>query len=217
MSYRYDDLSPGEVYHVYTRGIEKRIIFRYNTDRVRFIELLVYCLPNDRIVSYSVAKRFKHDISLTKEGDGLIDLLAYCVMSNHFHLLVKENVEGGISRYMQRVLTAYARYYNVREGRSGSLYVNPFRAVLVDGDEQLLQVSRYIHLNPFKANMIAQPFEYDWSSLREYVEDTVNRTCHVSLLSSLLKPADYRDFMIDEVDYVRSLDETYHLLLDNDV
>jgi len=215
VSYRYDDLAPGEVYHIYTRGVEQRDIFRNNTDRGRFIELLVHCLPKERIVSYSLAKKFNHEIRLSKEGRGLIDLIAYCLMSNHFHLLVKENVEGGTSRYMHRLLTAYARYINISEQRSGSLFVNPFQAVLVDGDEQLLQVSRYIHLNPFKAKMITQPFDYNWSSLREHVGDTSKLTCHVSLLTSLLNPADYREFIIDQADYLQTLNEASHLLLDN--
>lgn len=216
MSYRYDDLTPGEVYHLYTRGVEQRNIFRHNTDRIRFIELLMHCLPNKRIVSYSLAKKFKHEISLTEEGKGLIDLLAYCLMDNHIHLLGKENTDGGISSFMQRLLTAYAKYFNLSQNRSGSLFVNPFQAVLVNSDEQLLQVSRYIHLNPFKAKMISEPFDYRWSSLNEYIGNSPTRTCHPSLLKSLLNPADYNDFINDQADYIQSFDEILHLLLDDD-
>lgn len=217
MSYRYDDLVPGEIYHVFTRGVEKREIFRHNADRTRFIELLLHSMPNQRIISYSQAKKLKHDMALTRESDGLIDLLAYCLMPNHFHLLVKENVEHGISRYIHRLLTAYARYFNISEQRSGSLFVNPFRAVLVDGDKQLLQVSRYIHLNPLKAKMITRLFDYEWSSLGDYMGDSYKKTCHTSTLGDLLKPVEHKEFLIDEVDYIEALSVVPHLLIDNEV
>ncbi|MAF80835.1 hypothetical protein CL628_02365 [bacterium] len=91
MAYRYDDLAPGEVYHLCTRGVNKNTIFKDNTDRQRYLALLIHALPQGPIQSYSIARRLKHAISLTKEGAGLIDLVAYCLMDNHVHLLVREN------------------------------------------------------------------------------------------------------------------------------
>ncbi len=216
MSYRDDELVSGEVYHVCTRGVEQRNIFRNDKDRHRFLKLLLHCLPRGAVKSFSIAQKFKQEVKLTKKGAGQVDLLAYCLMSNHIHLLIRQNAESGISKYMHRLLTGYAKYFNMSEHRSGSLFLNPFRAVLVDGDEQLLQVSRYIHLNPYVAHMIGDPLVYSWSSLPEYLRSKKATTCHTALLHSLMKPEEYQKFIFDEAGYARSLADIQHILVDHD-
>lgn len=217
MGYRYIDFAPGEIYHVFTRGVEKRKIFLYDADRVRFLALLVHCLPQGDIQSFSVAQKLKQKTEITKEGEGLVDILCYCLMNNHVHLLLKENVEGGISAYMQRLLTSYAKYFNMRSERSGSLFVNPFKAVLVDADEQFLHVTRYIHLNPFVAHITKDPLTYQWSSLDSYLFSS-NREiiCHPALLREMMTQKEYRSFVLDYADYAQSLADNYHLLIDID-
>ena len=123
MAYRIDEFAPGEIYHIFNRGVEKRSIFLDNSDRLRFIELLTYSLAKENIQSYSTAKRLRRKIEPTEEGDGLVDLLCYCLMKNHFHLLIRENVEGGITAYMKRLLIGYSKYFNTKQQRSGSLFI----------------------------------------------------------------------------------------------
>lgn len=217
MGYRYDDLAPGEIYHICTRAVERRNIFLDRADHERVLSLLVHCLPQGVIQSYSVARRLKEDIGLSQSGEGLVDLLAYCVMDNHLHLLIKENTDGGTSLYMQRVLNSYAKYFNLRYKRSGPLFTGRFKAVLIDDDEQLLHVSRYIHLNPFVAHIIDDPLAYEWSSLGEYVRTaTPNNICHTKLITDLMSNQEYKTFITDEADYARAIADTQHLLLDYD-
>lgn len=217
MGYRYIDFAPGEIYHTFTRGVEKRTIFLYDADRIRFLALLVHCLPQGPIQSFSVAQKLKQKSEITKEDEGLVDILSYCLMENHFHLLLKENVDHGISIYMQRLLTSYAMYFNKRLERSGALFVRPFKAALIDGDEQFLHVTRYIHLNPFIAHLIKTPFTYQWSSLSAYISDErVNTTCHPSLLTGMMGKEEYRTFMLDHADYAQSIADNYHLLIDDE-
>ncbi len=217
MGYRYLDFAPGEIYHIFTRGVEKRKIFLYDADRVRFLSLLVHCLPQGPIQSFSVAQKLHKPTEITDAGEGLVDILSYCLMNNHFHLLLKENIDRGISLYMHRVLTSYAMYFNRRSDRSGALFVRPFKAVLVDADEQFLHVTRYIHLNPFAAHLVKDPFAYQWSSLNEYIShSTVKATCHSDLLTGMMKKKEYREFVLDQADYEQSLDDNYHLLIDDE-
>lgn len=217
MSYRYDDLVPGGVYHICTRGVEQRNIFRSNKDKIRFLKLLIHYLPQGLVRSFSMAQKYRQEASLTNEGEGLVDLIGYCLMPNHVHLLVRENTENGTSQYMHRLLTSYAKYFNISERRSGSLFVNPFKAVLVDDDEQLLHVSRYVHLNPYVAHMIKDPYIYRWSSLSEYIDRKKSDISHTSLLRSLITPKEYREFIMNEAEYAKSLADIKHLLVDNDV
>ncbi|MDP3997516.1 MAG: transposase, partial [bacterium] len=214
MAYRYDDLAPGEVYHICTRAVDRQSIFLDKADHERILALLIHCFPQGVIQSYSIARRLKEDIELSQSGKGLVDLLVYCVMSNHLHLLVKENTEGGTSLYMQRLLNSYAKYFNLRYKRSGPLFTGRFKAVLVDGDEQLLHVSRYIHLNPYVAHMIDAPLAYPWSSLNEYIGLAKANTCHTKLIAGIMNEPEYKAFVTDEADYARALADTKHLLLD---
>jgi len=232
MAYRYDDLAPGEVYHICSRGVDRRDILLDKADKERCLALFKHCLPPGIIRSYSIAKRLKDEIELTGSGSGLVDLLSYCLMDNHLHLLVKENIEGGTSLYMQRLLNSYAKYFNLRYKRSGPLFTSRFKAVLVDGDEQVLHVSRYIHLNPYVAHMVEDPLAYPWSSLGDYIGTTVKKTCHAGLISGMMNSKDFKktchaglisgmmnskdfkSFVKDEADYARSIEDEKHLLLD---
>ncbi len=217
MVYRYDEFAPGNVYHIYTRGVEERNIFQDNTDRKRFLDLLTHCLPQGLLRSYSAARRFQKYPLRLRRGEGIVDLLCYCLMTNHFHLLLHENVPGGISHYMHRLLNSYAKYFNKRQKRVGSLFVRPFQAVWVDDDDQLLHVSRYIHLNPYVAHMVENPMAYAWSSLAEYIGSrTRSQFCHVALLREMMKREEYKRFVTNEKDYARRLGDIKHLLLDND-
>lgn len=215
MAYRYDDLAPGEIYHICTRGVNKQNIFKDDKDRERLLDLLVHCLAKDKMQSFSMARKMKIVSELTREKQGVIDILAFCLMDNHIHLLTKENVENGTSLYMQRILNSYAKYFNLRHKRSGPLYTGRFKAVLIDGDEQLLHVSRYIHLNPLMAHMIDNPVNYKWSSLSSYTDNKNKRTCHTSLIKKVMV-GDYTSFITDEADYLRSINSISHLLLDEE-
>lgn len=215
MGYRYDEFAPGELYHVFTRGIERRDIFLSNQDRLRFLDLLVYYMTQEKPMSFSTAIKLKQQQAVkTAENGGLVNLLCYCLMDNHVHLLLHENTEHGISTYMQRVLNAYARYFNIKQDRSGSLFLHPFKAVLIDGDEQFLHVSRYIHLNPFVAHLVSNPNAYQWHSLNEYLKPKRGNRCHTTLLGDMMQPTDYQRFIADEADYQQSLEDTQHLLID---
>lgn len=217
MGYRLEPFAPGEIFHIYTRGVEHRRIFLNKSDRARFLALLIHCLPVGQIRSYSTAQKLKQQPFLTDEGSGLVDLLCYCLMDNHIHLLLKENTERGISTYLQRVLNAYARYFNIRRHRTGPLFAGPFRAVSIEGDEQLLHVSRYIHLNPYAAGMVDTVQSYAWSSFPEYIASgSTQIQCHMGLIKSMMNATSYRNFVIDEADFSRELASIKHLLLEEE-
>ena len=92
----------------------------------------------------------------------LVSILAYCVMPNHFHLLLKQEVEGGISTYLRRLTVSFVRYYNILHKQKGPLFESFFKAVLIESENQLLHVSRYIHLNPTSAKLVNDPIKYPY-------------------------------------------------------
>ncbi len=139
-------------YHIYNRGVEKRIIFNDDQDYKVFLSYLKTYLnppssPSKRTVqmeniSFTTLKRPLNNYYQE------IDLIAYCLMPNHFHLLIKQKSSKSIELFMRSLLTRYATYFNKRYKRVGSLFQGTYKAVLVPNEDYLLHLSRYIHLNP---------------------------------------------------------------------
>jgi len=144
------NISIGEFYHIYNRGNDKREIFLCETDYVRFQVLLYLCndIKGIHIGDYKNSSiSIKELLNLPRE-ETLVDIGAYCLMPNHFHLLVKEKIEGGTSLFMQKLSTAYTMYYNKKYNKTGSLFGGRFKAKHLDSDQYLKYQYSYIHLNP---------------------------------------------------------------------
>ncbi len=144
----------GGYYHVYNRGVEKRTIFMDSQDYKVFLKYLREYVspPNDvkkRTITITVkGASFKGVPKPPKNYHGKIDLIAYCLMPNHFHLLVRQNSQTVIEGFMRSLATRYSMYFNKKYKRVGKLFQGHYKAVLVQSEAQLLHLSRYIHLNP---------------------------------------------------------------------
>ncbi len=172
------EISVGECYHVLNRGVLKQNIFNSDADFSRFLFLILFLqsplgFPQ---ISRPVQHFVKHrvfDISTQDIEDicdnRYVELVAFSLMPNHFHLILKEKEEGGISRYMQRVLNGYTKYYNTKYKKSGHLFQGPYKAVHQTTDTQLLYLSAYIHRNARElTNWRNKEDRYPWSSYQDY-------------------------------------------------
>lgn len=154
------------VYHVYNRGVEKRDIFLDDRDYKTFLYFLKEYLldPNDPLRGNRTGK----GRTLVRQSfAGRVELLAYCLMPNHFHLLLRQIGENDIAEFMKCLGTIYTMYFNDRYDRKGSLSQGRYKAILVENDDYLLHLSRYIHLNPSCKGLTLAG--YDWSSYQEYL------------------------------------------------
>ncbi len=143
------EFGPDEYYHVYNRGTEKRNVFMRENDYRRFLALL-YLTNQIEATELKLQGRTLEEISEPRNGERLVDIAAYCLMPNHFHLLVREVADGGISKFMQKLTTGYTMYFNKQNKRSGALFQGKFKATHVDNDRYLRYLISYIHLNPIK-------------------------------------------------------------------
>lgn len=141
-----------EYYHLYNRGVEKRKIFLNDYESRRFVILLYLCNSRNALDMRELQNegRTFGDYFLVDRGVPLVDIGAYCLMPNHFHLLVKEIVEGGITEFMRKVGTAYSTFFNKAHERTGSLFQGRFKAQHASTDRYLKYLFSYIHLNPVK-------------------------------------------------------------------
>ena len=181
-------LAEGEYYHIYNRGVEKCNVFIDDSDYNRFLFLLAACNDTSPLLNSQFHYRGLASIASIqnrKKRDKLVDIICFCLMSNHFHLLLKQRKDRSISLFMQKLGTGYTMYFNTKRERSGSLFQGTFKAVHIDKQNYLNQLVTYIHLNPidlvepkWKENGIQNwQSSYDfargyrWSSYRDFLRD----------------------------------------------
>lgn len=172
-------IAPGEYYHIFNRENNKQDIFLDTRDWARFLFLILYFQSPTifynigRYINTFVRSRaFNVDSEVASEisGSRAVELVCFALMPNHFHLLIKEVKEKGISQYMQRVLTAYTKYFNAKYNKSGHLFQGPYKIIHVEDNRQLLHLSAYIHRNPRELRgWLQKEHEYIWSSYQDYV------------------------------------------------
>lgn len=137
---------PGALYHITSRGNERQTIYREEEDKTRFLKIVGDAALKFQIIVY-----------------------AYVLMDNHFHLLL-ETPLGNLSQVMQKISVSYTNGFNARYRRSGHLFQGRYKAILVDKDSYLMELSRYIHLNPVRAGIVKKPEDYPWSSYTAYLK-----------------------------------------------
>lgn len=191
-------------YHVYNRGVEKRNIFLDDHDFRMFLHLLkLYLSPptkdNTKRLTRNNLVRPRPVKSIHQE----IELIAFCLMPNHFHLLLKQVDRTGMTRLMRKLATAYVMYFNDKYNRVGTLFEGIYKAALIDSEYYLLHLSRYLHLNPSELtrnNLVNYPYSsYPYYLGRKnaaWINPTPVLSYFKSEKNNLLKPVNsYRDFV----------------------
>lgn len=165
--------APFEYYHIYNRGNRKQDIFRGEDDRARFLlSLLLFQRPDPPVQLNRIVRRYvQHRVlDMPEMARRLVELVAFVLMPNHFHCIVREVKTDGISKYMHRVLVSYTKYFNKKYEQVGHVFQGPFRTVHIEDDDQLLYCSAYIHRNPRELEgWRDREHEYRWSSYSDYV------------------------------------------------
>ncbi|MGI5825791.1 MAG: transposase [Patescibacteria group bacterium] len=179
-------------YHLYNRGVERRNIFLCSEDYLTLLHLIKTCLTGNPISP-----------NTSKSLQGRLELLAFCLMPNHFHLLIKQNDKEAMTEFMRKVFTSYSMYFNKKYKRAGTLFESRYKASLIDRPDYLLHLSRYIHHNPANLLRRGQKLEdYPYSSLPNYLGHTNTDWGKTEEILNILKDefgkrTTYKDFMKD--------------------
>lgn len=176
---RKEKIIQGEYYHVLNRGNNKQAIFKEERDWIRLLFLILYFQSpvNLRNISREVNYFTKHEIFNVSKNkikeiidNRYVELISFTLMPNHFHLILKELEENGISKYMQRILNSYTKYFNVKNELSGHLFQGPFRVVHIEDDPQLIYLSAYIHRNIIEMkDWTGKENIFPYSSFKDYL------------------------------------------------
>ena len=223
MPYRFEPCCTGEIYHVFNRSVGQQNVFRNDGDYRRFFNLFSYYRfsnPKYRFSQYTRLPRSAQAEWHTRliKQDQLVDILSFCIMPNHFHILLRQKVDGGIQRYSRVLQNGYAKYFNVKTKRFGAVFQAMYKAVQIETEEQLLHVARYIHLNPLTSRVVSSISDlerYPWDSFAGYL-GTVSMDClEQQTLISLVGTKDkLRTHTNDQADYQRRLFVESHLYHD---
>ena len=180
-----------EVYHIYNRGVDKRNVFKDRHDLDRFLESMAVFNTTEPIGGVFLSR--KNKTHKKKVGKPLVEILCYCLNPNHFHLMLRQLVENGVSEFMRR-LGGYTKYFNEKYHRSGVLFQGPCKAKLVTSNEYLLYLSVYINLNN-RIHRVGHGMSN--SSWNEYVRDT-SGLCNTKLiLEQFRNSKEYEEFALD--------------------
>jgi len=216
-------LVSGEVYHVFNRSIANYVIFNNENEYERMWQLFKYYLTTRdlRLSDFLELKLveqegFNNAVNIvSQDSDPLVQIIAWCIMPTHFHLVLKQLIDSGISNYLRIILESYSSYFNAKYNRKGPLWESKFKNVLVENDEQLNHLVRYTHLNPTTAHLVNSPEEWLFSSYREYLGEIADsqKMCRFDDILDI-KPLSYRKFVTDQVSYQRELAQIKKLLFD---
>lgn len=212
-----------EIYHLLNRGVARAPIFTNKRSYKRFIETIDFYrfaniplrLSYFLVLSLDDRQRMRSD--LEKQNQKLVEILCYCLMPNHFHIVAKQLMDGGISMFIRKTCDSYTKYFNLKNDRVGPLMQGNFKAIRVETDEQLIHLSRYVHINPYIGNVVQRKelLVYPFSSLPAYLstEDFVflNKDLVIGHFPSA---REYKRFVLNQADYKKSQLHINHLMLE---
>ncbi len=217
MPLRKTPLISGEIYHVFNRTIGNEKAFIEKENQARAVRTIQYyhCTQKTR---YSFIPKKEEITNVTETAIKLVEIYAFTLMSNHYHVLLKQLVDRGIKTFISNFQNSFAKYYNIRINRYGGLFQSPFKAKLVKTTEQFIHISRYVHLNPVTSSFIQfnQLSTIQSNSFIDYCKESPREFINTKRIltefgGSIEK---YKKFVRDNVDYQRKLNRIKHLLLD---
>ncbi len=212
---RKKSLSNDGVYHILNKSIAGYTIFSSEEEFMRMIYMLRFFSVSENSLRFSrfidqANTQVKTVEQILKEqaenNKSLVDIIAYCIMPTHFHFILRQLKDNGISTFTGNISNSYTRYFNIKHKRKGHLWEAAFKDVPVSSDEQLLHLTRYLHLNATTAGLVKKPEEWKYSSYYEYIfpEKVDYPFCKFRDLIDI-NPSEYKEFVENQKDYQREL------------
>ena len=207
---RKDPLITGLYYHIYNRGVDKRDIFMDEHDLKRFIlsvKEFNTIEPVGSIKDLMLRKRENSDVGRPKRNPKpLVSIVCYCFNPNHFHFILKQEVDGGISEFFKRLLGGYTKYFNLIHKRNGALFQGRFKSNLIDDDAYFLKIRPYVNVNYAIHDIPKRKQHLIWASDREYNSgnfDLVSETEAKGILNFYGSKEEFKKECLDVISWIR--------------
>lgn len=207
-------LAEGETYHIFNKTCHNLPLFKNRHEFSIFLEATHYYLQSYSPIKFSKYRKNKqrYNIDFSQK---LVTLICFCLMPNHFHFILRQELEKGVEKFIKRLCNSYAHYFNTKYETAGSLFQGSFKSIRIENDEQLLHLSRYIHLNPVNSYLVENPENYPFSSYLSYLgKKKLNFLDPSLVLNQFKSPKDYEKFVLARKEYQRELEKIKHLTLE---
>ena len=222
MSSRKDIFINGSIYHIFNKTIDHKLIFGDNRISDLFLNLLRYYRSTKAIIRYSHFNDLQEEARVRIEKQILIpehfkiEILTFCLMPNHFHLLLKQKKEDGIVRHISDVVNSVTRFHNILHERKGPIFLPQFRSRQIHTREQLIHVSRYHHLNPFSSGIVKNIkvlLSYPYSSFNEYSKANFTNLCNTDVILREFNhdKNKYQEFVFSNAEQQKMLENVKHV------
>lgn len=204
MKYRdYKKFGPGEYYHIYNRGNGKADVFLDEQDFTFFIlRLRQNLFPDEKTLN-----------RLRPLPPNSFSLISYCLMPNHFHLLLRQNSDIPTTKLLTKVCTSYSMYFNKKYNHTGHVFQDQYKQINIDDDSYLVWLSFYIHQNPKVAGFIDNPADYKWSSCGYFIGVESSSLCDKEIIASSYSNREYSDLLESSYEIIKNKKEIRHLLI----
>jgi len=204
----------GEVYHICNKSIAGFRIFNNDEDYNRMLKLMTFYNSQNTPCSFSVYESLKKCVLV--DSKKIVNLVAYCLMPTHVHFIIRQDTDYGIEGFVTKISQGYSQYFNARHKRKGPLWEGRFKNILVKDNNQLVHLTRYVHLNPVTAFLVNDPDNWIYSSYKEYIKDNPiqKRLCDFDNLMTMDEVL-YKKFVLDQIDYQRQLASIKDLILED--
>ena len=215
VQFRKHSLATNEIYHIFNKSIAGFKIFNNEAEFLRIILNAKYYQQIKPAISLSrFIRDYGPDIESLENDDRLVEIISYCIMPTHIHFILKQIKDNGISTFMSHTLNSYTRFFNFKHKRKGPLWQGRFKSVLINKEEQLMHLTRYIHLNPVTSFLVDDPKEWIASSFNEYIEkNDDNGVCRFNEILKI-EPVAYEKFVKQRASYQRNLGLIKNLMFD---
>ena len=202
------------IYHIYNKRDKDKNLFLDEEDyKIFYYYLYIYAAPIDLITKTypHVPKRF-----YAKNLSSEVEILSYCLMPDHFHLFIKQNTADGITKLIRQLMNAYTAYFNTKHNNHGSLTRGRFRSIMLISEDDVLEISRYIHLNPRISGLTSNILNDKWSSISDYVNNKKPKKLVKTqyIVSRFKDGKEYIKFLEDYEGFAREINKIKHLALE---
>jgi len=209
-------LLTGNIYHIYNKTIERRAVF-VGEYCDKFIQTARYYRSSQSILRFSNFQKLPETLfsiyekKVTDKRTFRVIVLAYCLMPTHYHMLIKQIQDKGISFFISQIQNSFTRFYNIKSSRTGPIFLEKFKSKLIVSEEQLKHTSRYIHLNPFSSGLIKkvpQILKYQYSSLAEYFNSSNKSLSNPNIILSFFAndKKRYKNFVLNNAEHQKMLE-----------
>lgn len=223
---RKTEFANGEYYHIYNRGVDKRVVFADAKDYVRFLETVWFVNNIETSTGLSDHKRKPSgrplgSVATDPKGlqslQKLVEIVCYCLNPNHYHFILKQLFKGGVSLFMGKLSNSYTKYFNTKHERSGSLFQGPFESIHIDSNEYLLYLSAYVNGNNFIHGLGKSITGWPYSSCPDFLGKRDGKLCRKEIILDQFNDSqnEYKKFLKDNAEYLREKKDLQKYLLED--